>query len=137
MNLLRSVFAIVFGFLAVFVFAIAADLVLLALLPSAFDSRHLIKSPALLAVALGYTTFFQAVGGYLAARLARRRPQLHALILGAIGLAFAIPLGLAQWSHTPWWYHVGIWLFTLPATWAGGVFFARRATATQSAPAPA
>lgn len=136
MNLLRSVFALVFGFLTVFVLAIATDVLLAAVLPSLFRHDGHTSDASVLVIALGYTTAFQTVGGYVAARLARRRPQLHALILGLLGLAAAIPLALAQWNHTPAWYHVATWVLTLPATWLGGLICARRnAPATAAAPA--
>lgn len=118
--MLRSILAVVLGFVVVFVLAIAADLVVVALIPSAFDARHHTNNPAVLALLLFNTTAFQVLGGYVTGHLARRRPRLHALILGALGLASAMPLAIAHWGEMPSWYHLGTWLLTLPATWLGG-----------------
>lgn len=48
-----------------------------------------------------YHTVFGILGAYITARLAPRRPMLHALILGAIGVAVSILGAVVTWSKGP------------------------------------
>ncbi|WP_257388898.1 hypothetical protein [Tahibacter caeni] len=125
---LRSVAAVVLGLLAAVALSLVADLLLRA--SGLFPPADQPLSDPQFALAAAYRTVFAAVGGYVAAQLAPRRPRRHALVLGGIGLLLAL-LGLIA-SHGrspgfgPAWYPLSLVLTALPATWAGATLQARR-----------
>jgi peptidoglycan/LPS O-acetylase OafA/YrhL len=67
------------------------------------------------------TWAFATAGAWLAARLAPSRPLRHALILGGLGLALAVPVTIAHWHTAPVWFHVATLALTMPAAWVGGM----------------
>ena len=120
-NPLRSVGAIVVGFLAVVVLSLGIDQVLhiLKVYPPWGDPM---RQPGLNVLALSYRIVFTIFGSYLAARIAPRNPMRHAMILGLIGTAFGtagavatIPMHLG-----PAWYPIAIAATALPCAWIGG-----------------
>jgi hypothetical protein len=68
---------------------------------------------------LAYTAALEALGGYITARLAIRRPTLHAVVLGALMIAASLPLTIVTWATTPGWYAVWALLLILPMTILG------------------
>ncbi|MEY2484058.1 MAG: hypothetical protein QOK24_2586 [Verrucomicrobiota bacterium] len=126
-NPLRSILAIIVGFLAVVVLSLGTDQVLhiLKVYPPWGDPM---PQPALNALALSYRIVYTILGSYLAARLAPRNPMRHAMILGFIGLGFGtigaiatIPMHLG-----PAWYPIAIAATALPCAWIGGALASRR-----------
>jgi hypothetical protein len=127
-NVLRSIVAIVVGFLAVVLLSLGADQLLhvLKVYPPWGDPM---PQPALNALALSYRIVFTVFGSYLAARLAPRNPMRHAMILGGIGTVFGtlgsvatIPMNLG-----PAWYPIAIAATALPCAWIGGLLGSHRA----------
>jgi hypothetical protein len=125
-NPLRSVAAIIFGFLAVVVLSLGTDQLLhvLKVYPPWGDPM---PQPALNALALSYRIVFTIFGSYLAARIAPRNPMRHAMILGLIGTVFGtagavatIPMHLG-----PAWYPIAIAATALPCAWIGGKMASR------------
>ena len=123
---LRSILAIVAGFVAVVVLSIATDAALSAahIFPPA-DQAML--DPKLLFCALAYRSVYGALGSYIAARLAPRAPMWHAMILGGIGEVASIAGVIAALPGTlgPIWYPVALAITTLPFAWLGGALAAR------------
>ena len=121
-NPLRSVAAIIAGFLAVVVLSLGADQLLhvLKVYPPWGDPM---PQPGLNALALSYRIVLTIFGSYLAAKIAPRNPMRHAMILGFIGLILGtlgavatIPMHLG-----PAWYPIAIAVTALPCAWIGGV----------------
>ena len=77
-----------------------------------------------LLLATVYRTIYGIAGSYIAARLAPNRPMLHALVLGAIGLAVSIVGTAVTWNRGPafgpHWYPLALIVLALPQAWAGG-----------------
>ena len=117
--MLRSIGAIVTGFIVIAALAFGADAVLRALVPSAFDGLRIVSTPVLL-LAIGYVGLFAVFGCYLTARLAPNRPMTHALVLGALGLVFNIAGSIAMWGSAPAWYHIVNLLLVMPYAYLGG-----------------
>jgi hypothetical protein len=69
---------------------------------------------------MGYVGLFAVTGCYLTARLVPRRPMLHALVLGALGLAFNVAGSVAMWDTAPAWYHAASLALVMPYAWLGG-----------------
>ena len=118
--MLRSIAAIVLGFVLIGALAFGADAVLRSVMPSAFSPSGRVDSVPILLLMQAYVIIFAVTGCYLAARLAPRRPLAHALVLGALGLAFNVAGTIAMWNTAPAWYHVMALALVMPAAWLGG-----------------
>jgi hypothetical protein len=120
-RLVRSVAALVFGFVAVVVLSLGTDEVL-----------HLLKvyppwnqpmyDRGLCLLALSYRIVYTVLGSCIAAWYAPHAPMGHALILGAVGTVVGtagaiatIPMDLG-----PAWYPIAIAATALPCAWLGG-----------------
>ena len=118
---LRSVLAIVAGFFFIGLLAFGTDQVVRGLYPSAFFS-------------VIYVGVYAIAGCWLAAALAGRRPMLHALILGVLGLALNLAGAASTLRLYPTWYTVVSLLLVMPYAWIGGKLrerqLERRAVAT-------
>ena len=122
---IRSILAVVAGFVAIAVLSLGADVVLRTLLSRRFSPDGGTSDPAVLLIVLFYSAALGVLGCYLAARLAPRKPMTHAMVLGFIGLLLSIMATVANWKTAPAWYHVIALLLILPAAWVGGEFSRR------------
>jgi hypothetical protein len=120
-NALKSIEAILAGFVLIATLAFATDTVLqgAGILPvtgaTKFESRHS-------ALALSYHLAYVVLGGYVAARLAPSHPMAHALGLGVLGMAFSA-VGLAaiiEGDLAPAWYGWALVVLSIPVTGLGG-----------------
>jgi len=117
--MLKSIVAVVVGFLLVTILCGSGDLVLIKAMPQAVHGGH-IDDPMALAITLLYSLVFATLGGFVTARLAPHHPLRHAIILGCFGLAASILAAVALWNTGPVWYHIGALVIPLPAAWIGG-----------------
>ena len=123
------------------VFGLAADwlgtLLTAGLLGAAFgvgpetpDGRiqELLAAPEFILSATLHGSFFTALGGYVAARLAPADPLRHAVIVGALSLVLGILLVTAPGGgpQPAWWVDALGFLLAVPAAAAGGWLGARR-----------
>ena len=119
----RSVAAILLGFLAVVALSLGTDQLLhvMKVYPPWGQPMH---DPALNLLALAYRCAYAILGSWIAARLAPRKPMLHATILGIIGLvlstAGAIAAITAFGDLGPSWYPIALVVTALPCAWLGG-----------------
>lgn len=94
------------------------------------DSRlqELLAAPEFLISATVHGSFFTALGGYVAARLAADDPLRHAVIVGALSLVLAVVLSTAptEGPRAAWWVDLLGYLLVLPAAAAGGWLGSRR-----------
>lgn len=119
MKSIASVFA---GFIAVIILSIGTDVVL--------EKTGIFPPPNqgffiawMLLLALIYRSIYAVAGGYITASLAPDRPMRHAMILGIIGLVFAIIGSIANSDKTnasTAWYPISLIVLTLPSVWLGG-----------------
>ena len=79
--MLRSVVAIVTGFVVIGVLAVGTDAVLRSTVPGIFDANGRVDNTGWLLVIQGYVMIYAIFGCWLAARLAPNRPMWHALVL--------------------------------------------------------
>ena len=121
-RILRSVGAVLAGFLATFILSVATDVVLHA--TGVFPAWGRPMSTALFALATAYRTIYTVAGGYITARLAPDRPMAHVWALGIIGLFAAVAGTVATWNagpeFGPKWYPLALVALALPSVWAGG-----------------
>lgn len=118
--MLRSIAAVLFGFVLIAALSFGADRVLRQALPTAYDAAGRVDSVPVLLLIMGYVGLFAVTGCYLTARLAPGRPMLHALVLGALGLAFNVAGTIAMWDTAPVWFHVASLALVMPYAWVGG-----------------
>ncbi len=118
--MLRSVGAVVAGFLFIFVASMTAGAVVQALVPGAVAADGSITSVPVLLASQVCVAVAAIAGCYLTARLAGRRPMEHALVLGGLGLAFNILGTFMQWGLIPTWYLVLSLVLVMPYAWLGG-----------------
>lgn len=116
----RSIGVIVLGFILIGALSVGADALLRLLVPGAFDAAGRVESVPVLLLMQAYVAVFAITGCYLTARLAPSHPMRHALILGALGLAFNIVGSITLWDLVPVWYHVVALALVMPLAWIGG-----------------
>lgn len=118
--MMRSVWAILAGFILIGVLAFGTDAIIRAMSPWAFDANGATRNLPILLVMLIYSSVYGTVGTYLAARLAPSKPMMHALILGVIGVITASLLTMSMWDHAPRWFNIAGVVVVLPLAWLGG-----------------
>ena len=116
----RSVGAVFSGFLAVVVLSIGTDMLMQAtgLFPP-FSEPQKFTTPLLLA-AMIYRAIYGVLGGYITALLAPRRPMVHALVLGAVGLLLSVAGAVVMRDQGHAWYSLALIVLALPSAWLGG-----------------
>jgi hypothetical protein len=58
----------------------------------------------------------------------------HALVLGALGLAFNVAGTIAMWDTAPAWYHAVALALVMPYAWLGGRIRERQLALGDAAP---
>ena len=119
--MVRSILAIVVGFIFIGVLAFGTEAALHSAMPSAFGANGRVDSVPLLLFIQLYVFVYAVAGCYLAAWIAGRKPMQHALILGVLGLVFNVVGTMKTWDTAPAWYHIVALLLVMPAAWVGGM----------------
>ena len=118
--MIRSIFAVVGGFLVTAVLSLGADGVLVNLAAGSFTKSGQTESLFLLVLMLFYTLFFLAFGGYVTALIAKRAELAHALVLGLLGLALSVFAAMQNAETMPLWWHLTFLILLVPAVLVGG-----------------
>lgn len=129
-NVFRSVGAVLAGLVAIVLLSTGTDAVLHAVGP--FPPEGQPMSGVLFGLAFVYRSVFSVLGGYLTARIAPRRPQLHANVLGGIGTVASLAGAVATWNagpeFGPHWYPIALVVTALPTVWLGALLAGARRT---------
>src|SRR5256885_14547054 len=96
---LKSIGAVVAGFVVVVVLSLGTDVVLHA--AGVFPPWDQRMSDALFLLATVYRTIYCIGGSYIAARLAPNRAMAHALGLGVMGFIISTAGAVATWNRGP------------------------------------
>lgn len=118
--MMRSVWAILAGFILIGVLGFGTDAIVRAMSPWAFNARGAPTNLWILIVSMLYSAVYGVVGCYVAARLAPSNPMKHAMILGLIGLLTGGYVNYLFWGQVPSWYPIINVLLILPLAWLGG-----------------
>lgn len=118
--MIRSIGAILAGFVSIAVLSFAASALVQSAMPGAFDAAGRTESVPVLLLSQAYVGVFAIAGCYLAARLAPSAPMRHALILGGLGLVFNVAGSIAMWDTAPAWFHALAIALVMPYAWVGG-----------------
>jgi hypothetical protein len=118
-NIVRSILAIVAGFLFIGALAGGTGAVLSSagFLPAAGEP---LTDPGPVLLEAAYVAIFAIAGCWLAAWLAPDRPMRHALILGFLGLVFNVIGAVATWGQRPAWAILLNLALVMPYAWIGG-----------------
>lgn len=116
-TILKSLGAVVAGFIAIVVLSVVTDAV--------FEQIGVIPRGALFAtgpllLALTYRLLYSIAGCHVAARLAPSRPMGHALALGAVGVMMSTLGAVTAQALSPAWYAWSLVVLALPCAWVGG-----------------
>jgi hypothetical protein len=123
---LRSAGAVIGGLVTTFAATTLVDVVLHT--TGVFPPMPERMSDALFALALAYRIPLNALGCFVAARLAPSSPARHAYALGLAGVVLATIGTVAMWDCGPAWYSLANIAVALPCAWLGARL-ARRGTA--------
>ena len=119
---LKSILAVLVGFLVVVVLSVVTDAILEAakVFPSAPDQGLFVTWMLLLA--FGYRTIYNVLGGYVTAAIAPANPIRHTIILGVIGTLGGIAGVIYGWDLSDHWYPIALAVEAVPTCWLGGKF---------------
>ncbi len=124
--MVRSVLALVLGYVVMLVSQLGGDTALTALAPDVMPQPGEPPDPAYFAYRLGTGFFFIAIGGYVTALLAGRSEMKHALGLAALSIVASI-LEVQYYPTTqPLWYSVALMFLSIPSALAGGYYRVRQ-----------
>ena len=118
--MMRSIWAVVAGFLFIVVLSLGADKIIQTMSPNLFNANGGTTNLVILCLMTVYVAVFAIVGCYLAARLAPSHPMRHALSLGALGLIFSLIGTWMMWDKAPAWYNILNLVLVMPYAWFGG-----------------
>jgi MFS family permease len=124
-NILKSIGAVIAGFLVVAVLSVVTDKILesLGIFPSP-DAGLFITW--MLVLAFIYRSIFTVLGGYITARLSPQNPMKHVKILaiiGTIGGCIGIVVG---WNLSDHWYPIALAVTAFPLVWLGGKLYTKK-----------
>ena len=123
---MRSVVAILSGFLALMVLGLGFDYMLMSFYPGAYDVDGSTQNQKVLLLTVLFATGNHTLGAYVTAVVAKRAEVRHAIVLGCTILLVAVPTTIARWGHAPLWYHSVLLLSVLPLCYLGGLVRARQ-----------
>lgn len=125
MNTVKSIGAILAGFVVVFVLSVGTDTVLekVGVFPPLSDPGA--YAPWMLVLALLYRCVYTVVGGYITARAAPDRPMRHVVVLGIVGIVAGSIGVVVGWNLSAHWYPIAIVIAALPCAWWGGKLTAK------------
>jgi hypothetical protein len=119
---LRSVGAVLGGFVTVVVLSIGGDIIVYGL---GLARQGQVMSDQMFVLAAAYRAVFTLAGGYVTARLAPDRPMAHVWVLAGIGLLAGLAGVVGYYTARspmlgPAWYAISIPVMAIPCVWLGG-----------------
>ena len=123
MNALRSIGAVIGGFLVLAVLSTAMDTALEKTIWPGLAQAH--ASTGVWIFVTFYRAVFSIFGCYIAARLAPSRSMAHALALGVIGVILSSLGAYVMWSLGTHWYPIALIVIALPCAYIGGWLYER------------
>jgi hypothetical protein len=124
--MIRSVMAIVLGYIVMLVAVLGGDTAMTALAPALMPQPGEPPDAVYFTFKLGTGFFFMMIGGYVTALLAGQTEMKHALGLGALSIAMGICEVLYFPGEQPLWYSIALMFLSIPSTLIGGYYRARQ-----------
>jgi hypothetical protein len=104
--MVRSIFAVIAGFIAWTALWMSANAALFAALPGSFREDGSTDSVGILFLIFTYSTLFSVAAGLVTAMVAKKQERGHALAVGVLLLAVGILVQVQYWDTAPVWYHL-------------------------------
>lgn len=125
--MLRSILAIVAGFLVTAVLVVVTDAVMAMLVPSLYPDMMAggRPTPTGLLINLAYGTLYAVIGGFVMALIARRNLMKHLYWLIGVLVVFGLLNGAMYAAIMPWWYSVGVVVLGIVGYWIGVKLYMR------------
>jgi hypothetical protein len=119
---LKSIGAIVAGFITVVILSTVTDLILesTGIFPSAADQMKYGPDRWLLITALIYRSVYTVLGGFITAKLAPSNPMKHVKILAVIGFIAGLIGVIVGWNLSEQWYPIALAMTGPLFVWWGG-----------------
>jgi hypothetical protein len=119
MKTLKSIGAVLGGFLVVVILSVGTDSILegLGIFPPPAEGLFITW---MLALAFVYRTVYTVAGGYVTAALAPANPTKHVTILGIIGTFMGCVGIYVGWNLSAHWYPIALAVVAFPSVWLGG-----------------
>lgn len=120
MKVLKSVGAVLAGFISVAVLSILTDMIMesTGIFPPV--SEPLATMDWMLAIALAYRSLYTVMGGYFTAKLAPKNPMNHVIALMVLGGLGGMAGAIGGWSFGHHWYSLSIAITGPLFVWLGG-----------------
>ena len=118
---LKSIWAVVAGFILVIIFSILTDVLLIQ--AGMMKQPFILNSAGFIRFVIFYRSLFGTMGSYLTAKLSPDRPMKHSIIGGFIGFVIAALGAVVMWDKPPHWYAIALIITTLPCAWLGAILF--------------
>ena len=117
---MKSIGAVLAGFLTVVILSVGTDFVLekLGIFPPQTEPGLFITW--MLIVAFVYRSVYTLADGYVTASLAPNNSMRHVIILGSIGTVAGIAGVIIGWNLSQHWYPIAIAVTGFPFTFLGG-----------------
>ena len=122
-KILKSIFSVLAGFMAVLVLSIGTDIALQKAGVFPGQNNPAAYVPWMLLLALTFRCVYAVVGGYVTAMLAPGRAMHHVLALGILGFVSATLGSIVNWDKVipgTAWYPALLVALTLPCVLLGG-----------------
>ncbi len=124
-NTLKSIGAVVAGFLTVVVLSIGTDAIVEAVCIFPPQDRPQDYVAWMLLLALLYRCAYTVLGGYVTAKLSPQNAARHVLVLGILGTLGGLSGTIAAWNLGNHWYPIALTVTALPCTWLGGRWYVK------------
>jgi uncharacterized membrane protein len=123
-NLLKSIWAVLAGFIFVVVLSILTDVFLIK--TGLMKQPFYLNTTSFILIVVLYRCLYGIIGSYFTAKLSPNKPMKHVIIGGVIGFIIAILGAVAMWSTPPHWYPLTLIITTLPRAWLGAKLFIKQ-----------
>ena len=125
MKTLKSIGAVLAGFIVGAALSVGTDTVLQALrvFPPPDQGFHV---PWMIVLAILYRSVYNIAGCYVTAALAPGRPMLHVMVIGGVGLVLTIIGTATHADKGPLWYGITLAVLAVPCAWVGGALRIRQ-----------
>jgi membrane-bound acyltransferase YfiQ involved in biofilm formation len=122
MKILKSIGAVLAGFIVVAVLSTLTDYILETAGIFPLPGKEKFDVTWMILLALVYRTAYTILGGYITAKLAPYKPMAHVWVLAIIGLLGALAGLIATWNMDlgPRWYPLALLILAIPSVWLGG-----------------
>ncbi len=132
MSSLKSIWAVVAGFLTVVILSSVTDVVMekTGVFPGAMNPELYVTWMWLLA--LVYRTIYTILGGYLTAYLAPQNAWKHVWVLAGLGQLGGLLGVYIGWDLAANWYCISLAILAIPSVWLGGWLRTRNSSAPTS-----